>query len=215
MHKVFWDNPYQQTLDTTVASLAGPEMVPTHTIAFSFSGGQESDRAWINGLEIVGSRMDGPLIQYTLPDGHGLQIGDPITLTIDWSRRYRLMRLHFAAELILELVTRAHRLEKVGAHIAETKARIDFRSDENISALFPEILEAYNTIIAQDLPIETGFTDITTQRRYWKIDGFAQVPCGGTHVKSTGEVGLITLKRARPGKSVERIEIRLEENPPC
>ena len=215
MHKVFWDNPYQQTLDTTVASLAGPEMVPAHTIAFSFSGGQESDRAWINGLEILGSRMDGTLIHYTLPEAHGLRIGNPITLTIDWPRRYRLMRLHFAAELVLELVTRAHPLEKVGAHIAETKARIDFRSDENISALFPEILEAYNTIIAQDLPIETGFTDIATQRRYWKIDGFAQVPCGGTHVKSTGEVGLITLKRARPGKSVERIEIRLEENPPC
>ena len=47
------------------------------------------------------------------------------------------------------------------------------------------------------------------QRRLWKIDGFAEVPCGGTHVKSTAEVGFITLKRSRPGRSVERIEINL------
>lgn len=211
MHKIFWDNPYERTWETTVSFLREDEFVPAHTIAFSFSGGQESDRAWVNGLEILGSRMDGPLIYYTLPQDHGLSLGDKITLTIDWDRRYRLMRLHFAAELILELVTRTRPLEKVGAHIAPGKARIDFRSDENISALFPEILEAYNAIIAQDLPIETGFTDVETQRRYWKINGFAQVPCGGTHVRSTGEVGPVTLKRARPGKSVERIEIRLEE----
>jgi len=45
-----------------------------------------------------------------------------------------------------------------------------------------------------------------------KIDGFAQVPCGGTHVDRTSEVGFVTLKRDRPGKSIERIEIRLKEN---
>ena len=43
-----------------------------------------------------------------------------------------------------------------------------------------------------------------------KIDGFAQVPCGGTHVDRTSEVGFVTLKRDRPGKSIERIEIRLK-----
>lgn len=49
-----------------------------------------------------------------------------VVMTIDWPRRYRLMRLHFAAELILEIVTQKYQLEKVGAHIAESKARIDF-----------------------------------------------------------------------------------------
>ena len=35
------------------------------------------------------------------------------------------------------------------------------------------------------------------------------MPCGGTHVKSTDEVGLVTLKRVNIGGSKERIEIRL------
>ena len=100
-------------------------------------------------------------------------------------------------------------LEKVGAHIAETKSRIDFKSDVNVSTLFDEILSEYNEIIRKNKEIHKGYSDIANQRRFWKIDSFAQVPCGGTHVDSTAEVGFVTLKRDRPGKGIERIEIRL------
>ncbi len=73
-------------------------------------------------------------------------------MTIDWLRRYRLMRLHFAAELVLEIVTQKYHLEKVGAHIAENKARIDFVFPEHISSLFDVILDDYNKIITQTAP---------------------------------------------------------------
>ena len=43
--------------------------------------------------------------------------------------------------------------------------------------------------------------------RYWEIEGFARVPCGGTHLKRTGEVGNIALKRKNIGKGKERIEV--------
>lgn len=212
MRKVYWDNPYQQHLNTKVASISGNQILLEETIAFSFSGGQESDVAYINGLTVLDSKIVDHLIYYTLPDGHGLTEGSEVNIVIDWPRRYRLMRLHFAAELVLEIVTQKYHLEKVGAHIAESKARIDFISSENISSLFEAILAEYNTIIKSDRLIETGFSDIQNQRRFWKIDGFAEVPCGGTHVKSTAEVGFVTLKRAHPGKAIERIEIRLVDD---
>jgi Ser-tRNA(Ala) deacylase AlaX len=209
MRKVFWDNPYQQSLTTIVSQVNGNEILFEKTIAYSFSGGQESDKAWINDLPIIDSRKEGNLIYYTLSEGHVLSVGDVVKMTIDWPRRYRLMRLHFAAELVLEIVTQKYHLEKVGAHIAENKARIDFVFPEHISSLFDVILEDYNKIIHADYPIQTGFTDVNAQRRFWKIDGFAEVPCGGTHVKSTKEVGCVTLKRSRSGKGIERIEIKL------
>ena len=209
MQKVFWDNPYQHALSTTVTSVNDNQVLFAQTIAYSFAGGQESDIATVNGIPILSSTMTGNLIYYTLPDGHGLRAGDPVTMIIDWPRRNRLMRLHFAAELVLEIVTQNFKLEKVGAHIAESKSRIDFKADENISTHFPLILEQYKAIITKNLPIHKDYSDVATQRRYWKIDGFAQVPCGGTHVDTTGEVGLVTLKRERPGKGIERIEIRL------
>jgi Ser-tRNA(Ala) deacylase AlaX len=212
--KVFWGNPYQHTLTTHVASVNGNILLFQDTIAFSFAGGQESDKAFVNGIAILDSKREGNLIYYTLPEGHGLKAGDPVTMAIDWPRRSRLMRLHFTAELILEIVTQKYGYEKVGAHIAEHKARIDFKADENISVHFPEILAQYNAIIEKNLPIEKDYSDVENQRRFWKIEGFAQVPCGGTHVNSTGEVGFVTLKRDRPGKGIERIEIRLVDDAP-
>lgn len=209
MRKIFWDNPYQRNLMTHVLSVTGNRLLFDETIVFSFSGGQESDKAYINGMNILDSKMEGNLIYYILPEAHNLSVGDKVTMEIDWPRRYRLMRLHFAAELVLELVTQMLGIKKIGAHIAETKARIDFIYDKNISTVLGSILSEYNEIISKNASIKTGFYDIENQRRYWEIEGFSKVPCGGTHVKSTTEVGCVTLKRINIGGGKERIEIKL------
>ena len=212
MKKIFWENPYQSKLNTKISAIDGNNILLQETIAYSFAGGQESDKATINGIPVLNSKMVDNLIYYTLPENHGLSKSDEVTMEIDWARRYRLMRLHFTAELILEIVTQKYNLEKVGAHISEIKARIDFKSDENISKHFSEILDLYNEIIKKNLPIQKDYSDIKNQRRFWKIEGFAQVPCGGTHVRTTGEVGYVILKRDKPGKGIERIEIKLVED---
>lgn len=212
MKKLFWEDPYQRVLTTSVSSVDHNRVLFAETIAYSFSGGQESDIAYINGLEIVHSEIEENLIYYTLPEGHGLLTGDQVTMEIDWPRRYKLMRYHFAAEIILELVTKMLHVEKIGAHISETKARIDFVYDKNISHIFDALAIEYNTIIDNDFLIKTGFTDVEKQIRYWEIEGFSKVPCGGTHVKSTAEVGRVTLKRVNIGSGKERIEIKLIDN---
>ena len=211
MRKVFWDDPYQRALTTRVAEVYNDQIVCEETIIYSFSGAQESDKAEINGLPVLSSRMEGNLIYYTLSADHGLRPGDAVTMTIDWPRRKRLMRLHFSAELVLELITRKLGLKKVGAHIAEHKARIDFESAESLAQILPEIAAQFHDIVTRNVSIHKDFSDVEQQRRFWKIDGFAEVPCGGTHVRSTGEVGQVTLKRDRPGKGIERVEIRLRE----
>ncbi|ETO93429.1 alanyl-tRNA editing protein [Legionella oakridgensis] len=209
MRKLFWTDPYQRHLITTVLTVDDNRVLFDDTIAFSFSGGQESDRAYINGLAVIHSEMIGNLIYYILPDNHALTPGDTVAMEIDWPRRYRLMRLHFAAELVLELMTQMFGIKKIGAHIGETKARIDFFYNKNISYIFEHVLAKYNEIILEDKPINTGFSDIKQQRRFWEIHGFSKVACGGTHVKTTSEVGFITLKRSNIGRGKERIEIRL------
>lgn len=209
MKKTFWDDPYQTKLTTTVSALNDNKVLLAETIIFSFSGGQESDEATINGLPVLGSEMIGFDIMYELPDNHGLSVGDSVQCHIDWDRRYALMRLHFAAELILELVTRQLGVEKIGAHIAQHKARIDFYYEHNIAQHFEALLTEYQAIIAMDLVIRKGYISVEQQRRYWEIDNFAKVPCGGTHVRSTKEVGYIKLKRKNIGGGKERIEISL------
>lgn len=208
--KVFWTDPYLTELGTEVTGVYGDDVTVERTIFFAFSGGQESDAGTIGGARVLRARTDGQQIVYTLEPGHGLRLGAPVTMAIDWARRHRLMRLHLAAELVLELVYQAHDpIEKIGAHIAEDKARIDFAWDGMLSEVLPDIQAKAAALIAADHPVITAFSDSAAERRYWEIAGFARVPCGGTHLKSTGEIGEIRLKRRNPGKGKERIEITL------
>jgi len=131
-------------------------------------------------------------------------------MNIDWERRYRLMRLHFAAEIVLELVCqKLDSIKKIGAHIAQDKARIDFEWDENISTVFHIIKREALGMIEANQEIMSAFSDEEKEERYWEIMGFARVPCGGTHLRRTGEIGEIELKRKNPGKGRERIEVYL------
>ena len=206
--KLFWENPYLTTLDTVVESVLDNSITLRETIFYAFSGGQESDTGTIGSHPVLEARKSGLDIQYVLPEGHGLNPGDRVHMEIDWDRRYRLMRLHFAAELTLELVYRElGDVEKIGAHIAPDKARIDFHWPENISSLFPKLTSLAQFLVDQDMEITSAYSDENSQRRYWEIQGFACVPCGGTHLKRTGEVGTIILKRKNIGKGKERIEV--------
>ncbi len=209
-NKLFWEDPYQTHLTTTVSEVAGDLVMLESTIFFAQSGGQESDAGTIAGLPVLTARKEGLEISYQLPPDHRLQVGQLVEVEIDWLRRYCLMRLHFAAEIVLELVCRKFPgIEKIGAYIGSEKARIDFVAQERFNTHIPELESNANGLIQRDLTIVSEFSDEGGERRYWQIDGFSKVPCGGTHIRSTGEVGEIRLKRRNPGKGKERIEVRL------
>jgi Ser-tRNA(Ala) deacylase AlaX len=211
--KIFWQDPYLTRLDTRTTRVDGNDVAVAETIFYAFSGGQESDSGTLAGKPVLKARKDGKEIFYTLEDGHGLKVDDAVTMTIDWERRYRLMRLHFAAELVLELAYQNLKgIEKIGAHISAEKARIDFKWGESIAAAFPLLEGEANRIVSEDHPIGSAYSDEVNERRYWEVAGFARVPCGGTHLKRTGEVGGVEFRRDNIGKGKERIEIMLRSN---
>ena len=210
VRKVFWDDPYQTELQTTVTSASENIITLRETIAYAFSGGQQSDDGTINGHKILKAQKNGKEIYYTIDNGHNLKTGDTVLVKIDWDKRYKIMKLHFAAEVILELVNQNfHRPEKIGANITSEKSRIDFIWEKNISEIFPVLEQKAKELIAADKQIISAFSSEADEIRYWKIEGFGQVPCGGTHIKRTSEIGALKLKRDRQGKSKERIEIYL------
>ena len=212
--KQFWADPYQCELATRIATVDGDWVTVEATIFYAFSGGQESDSGTLGGLPVLEARKEGTERRYRLPADHGLQPGDAVDMAIDEPRRQALMRLHFAAELVLELVgERLPDCVKIGAHIAADKARIDFATATNVTGELPALEARVAEIVAEDRPIESGFEDVATERRYWAVDGLARVPCGGTHLRRTGEVGGVRLRRRNPGRGKERIEIMLCDPP--
>ncbi|MCF8482305.1 MAG: alanyl-tRNA editing protein [Rhodospirillum sp.] len=210
MERLFWTDPYRTHLESRVASVHGQDVTLEATIFFAESGGQESDKGTIGGIPVTRAQILGPEIVYTLAESPPFRVGDSVTTVLDWPRRQALMRLHFAAEIVLELYYKAFPgLEKIGAHIAETKARIDFLFEGTIAPTFPEILARFDALVDADPPIASTFSDEAALRRCWSIAGFAQVPCGGTHLRRAGEVGRIHLKRKNIGGGKERVEITL------
>ncbi len=208
--KIFWEDPYLTQLETRIASVKDNDITVEQTIFFAFSGGQESDYGTIGNNRVLQARKEDKEIVYTLENSHSLKPGDQVRMKIDWERRYKLMRLHFAAEIVLELVyQKLNSIKKIGAHIAQDKARIDFEWGENISTVLPVIQKEALGMIEANQAIMSAFSDEEKEERYWEIRGFARVPCGGAHLRSTGEIGEIELKRKNPGKGKERIEIYL------
>ncbi len=210
VRKIFWLDAYRTAHKTRVAGVDNQRVRLEETIFFAFSGGQESDAGTVGGHPVLAAEKEGLDIVYTLRPNHGLRAGDEVEVAIDWDRRYRLMRLHFAAEMVLQIVYKLRPgIERIGAHISADKARVDFALEGSIAALFPQIEAQVATLLAADLPIVTAFANEAAERRYWEVDGFARMPCGGTHPRTTAEVGAIKLKRKNTGKGKERIEISL------
>ena len=211
--KIFWEDPYLTQFETHIATVKDNDITVEQTIFYALSGGQESDYGTIGNNRVLQARKEGKEIVYTLENSHGLKPGDQVRMNIDWQRRYKLMRLHFAAEIVLELAYQnLDSIEKIGAHIAQDKARIDFKWDENISTVLPVIKKEALGIIEANQEIISAFSDEEKEERYWEIKGFSRVSCGGTHLRKTAEIGEIELKRKNVGKNKERIEIYVSES---
>lgn len=208
--KMFWEEPYLSEIEARIRSIKGSVITVDKTIAYAFTGGQQSDSGKIGEFDIQDARKEGLEIYYTIAPEHTLKIDDTVIMVIDWTKRYRLMRLHFAAELLLELVYQNfNQPQKIGANITEDKARVDFYWNGNISDIFPFLYNRLSEMVEKDMDILSNFSNEESERRYWEIAGFAKVECGGTHLKKTGEVGSLKLKRVNPGGGKERIEIYL------
>ena len=210
--KYYWTDPYCAELDATVLDVRGDLVTPDKTVIYPFCGGQEQDRGFIDRHPVVKVLIRGKAFEYEIDPSHGLKPGDAVRVRIDWGRRYRLMRLHFAAEIALELINQQwNRPEKIGAHIGEEKARLDFRWEGSITRIFPRLVGEIKRIVDSGAPISSGFENEEEEVRFWEVPGFGRVRCGGTHLRNTAEVGPVALRRDNIGKGKERIEIRLAD----
>jgi len=210
VRKLFWVDPYLTETQAKIITVNDDKITLDQTVAYAVSGGQDSDSGTIVGYEILAAAKQDNEIFYTLIHGHNLSVGDNVLVKIDWGKRYRLMKLHFAAELVLELIYQNYdRPNKIGANITKDKSRVDFEWQGKISDTFSFLQEKLAELVQGNFEITSDYSDEAKQKRFWEIKGFAKVPCGGTHLKKTGEIGNLCLKRKNIGAGKERIEITL------
>jgi len=233
---LFRSDAYAQSCQTSVlrhTETGG--IVVAGSVFYPTGGGQPGDSGtltWDGGsLTIEDTRKDGSDIALIPAEGSALPpTGSVVTMALDWERRHQFMRVHTA----LHLLSVAIPLPVSGGAIGTGKGRLDFDMPEA-----PEdkqaIEDALNALIARDLPVtEDWITDAaldanpglvktmsvrppTGQGRVRLVrigSGADQVdlqPCGGTHVKSTAEIGTVRLgKIEKKGKQNRRVTLWLD-----
>ncbi len=232
---LFRDDAYLTTTPAVVTAVTDAGVALDRTVFYATSGGQPGDTGRIarsdgSSIAVTGSiHPDGDksaILHQLAPDAGQLAVGEAVTLELDWARRLKLMRMHTA----LHLVTVVLPYPITGAAVGEEKGRVDFNLPEVPDAA--EVETQLNALVDRDLPVTTEW--ITDEElaanpglvksmnvkppmgmgrvRLVRIGDVDLQPCGGTHVRSTGEIGRLKIgKIEKKGAINRRISVLFAE----
>ena len=208
--RLYDDDPYLKKIEARVVNINGNQVELDKTIFYPESGGQTGDTGTIGGVRVLDTHICNGRIFHETESPPQVFLGRTVEIELDWGRRYRIMKLHSASHLMeYFLFQKLGHLDRLGSSVDEKKDRSDYAYEgrltlEDLVAVGEEtnafIGEGYDITIESD-PDQPG-------KRIWKC-GCIEMPCGGTHVMNTSEIGSIKLKRKNPGKGKERIETSL------
>ena len=211
------------------------------TCFYPGGGGQPPDEgsAIVGGevLEIVSAHADPDEIIWHItqsPPPANI-LGQPAKLILNRERRLALMRYHTALHVLNTIALRDYGGWITGAQMTVEYSRIDFKLEGFSAALCAELENKVNGVLAKNHALksyyitEEEFRDrdelirtleakppvLHGQVRVVEIEGFEAQACGGTHVKTTSEVGRFSIFRTEnKGKINKRLYVRLDQASP-
>ncbi len=230
--ELFREDSYLQDCDATVTKIADGCFYVDRTVFYPLGGGQPGDTGsvgWDGGAADIVDTVygeDGD-IAHVVVDGSALPLpGTAVSLAIDWDRRYRHMRMHTALHLLGAVL----KYDVTGGNISADKSRLDFNMEDTIDK--EALTRDVNALIAADYAISCRWISdeeldaspelVRTMSvkpprgkgkvRLLEIDGVDLQPCGGTHLRSTAEVGTVRIgKVEKKGRQNRRVSIHLDD----
>ncbi len=207
-------------------------IVLDRTVFYATSGGQPGDTGMLtasNGAQVpiataVYTDADKTEIAHVPADGApALRVGDTVTAAIDWDKRHARMRMHTA----LHLLSAALPYAVTGGSVGDTEGRLDFDIPEagldkdEITARLAAMIAADAAVSSRwisdaELDANPGLVKTmsvkppmgTGRVRLIEIAGLDLQPCGGTHVRSTREIGAVRVTQIeKKGKQNRRVRL--------
>lgn len=235
MKLLFEDDAYLKECSARVTRVNGQGVELDQTVFYATGGGQPGDSGKMvlgDGREIAiieakKGESFGDVVHILAEGGARPAVGDEVTVRLDWARRYTHMRFHTAMHVMCALI----KGDVTGGNLSADKARLDF----NLPDGPPDkgaLNEALARVIAGNHPTSTKWiTDeeldakpdlVRTMSvrppvgagrvRLLNIEGIDLQPCGGTHLKSTGEIGAISVSKIEnKGKMNRRFTLRFTD----
>jgi misacylated tRNA(Ala) deacylase len=229
MDLVFRDDPYARSCTATVVSADAAGIRLDRTVFYPEGGGQPGDTGSLrlpDGTEIriAEARKDPAgdgVLHVPAPGQAAPATGASVEAAIDWERRYRLMRMHSCLHVLCAVVD----APVTGGQVSDGRGRLDFDLPE--ATLDKVALTArLNRLVAENHPLTARWIsddelaarpDLvktmsvkpptgTGRVRLMEIEGVDLQPCGGTHVRATGEIGAVeVVKIEKKGRINRRV----------
>jgi misacylated tRNA(Ala) deacylase len=232
---LFREDAYLKDCKATVVAVnSDGGVLLDRTVFYAVSGGQPADRGTLAGAagepiavaNVVFTDPGKTLIAHVpAPGAPPLAVGDTVKAAIDWPLRHARMRMHTALHLLSAVLP----YPVTGGSIGEAESRLDFDIPEAgldkdaITAKLAEMIAANASVTSRWItdeelaanpslvktmsvkpPVGTG------RVRLIEIAGFDLQPCGGTHVRSTAEIGAVRVTQIeKKGKQNRRVRIAL------
>ncbi len=229
-HRLYYDDCYIQAFSARVLSClpAEPFASPTGTVPawevildqsafYPTSGGQPNDLGCIDDSQILDVRDDGDDIAHIVDRE---VIAGEVQASLNWPRRFDHMQQHTGQHLLSAMFQERFGLPTVSFHLGTDLSTIDLSGPKPSREVLEGTQRAANRVIFEDRPVNVryGTADRLAQTgvrkeveregilRAIEIEAVDLQPCGGTHVKSTGRIGLILVRRCMRIRQNWRIE---------
>ncbi len=225
--RLYYDDSYSKSFDalvTAVTTSDGQLLVQLdRTCFYPTSGGQPHDTGSLNDLSVLDVRVEDNAVIHVLDAvaalDSGLHVGQTVTGTVDWPRRYDHMQQHSGQHLLSQIFWRLFGMETVSVHFGAVESTLDL----DAAAVEPDQVAAAeqeaNRLAYTALPIkayavdQTGLAAIPLRRppkvtgriRIVEIDGYDYSACGGTHVRTTAEIAPIKIVRQERRRGQTRL----------
>ncbi|MCC5910309.1 MAG: alanyl-tRNA editing protein AlaX-L [Clostridiaceae bacterium] len=223
--KLFWHNPYVEDFTGNIIHSENYKeddskyvLILDQTAFYPEGGGQPWDEGKIGDSTVTYVFEEDEIIYHVvdkIPENK-----DNISCSIQWERRFDFMQQHLGQHILSAVFEKLHNAATVGFHLGKEYVTIDI-DKPSLSSIEAKAVETEaNAIIYQDLVVKTLFPSqeeivdlplrkapsVTDGIRIVEVDGFDYSPCGGTHPKSTGSVGMIKIRKWEKNKDNTRIE---------
>ncbi|MDE0630103.1 MAG: DHHA1 domain-containing protein [Caldilineaceae bacterium] len=221
--KLYYEDAYLTRFSAQVMERLTHEEQPAVRLSrsafYPTSGGQPHDTGGLDGTAVVDVQVgaDGAvlhLLTEPLPDGTESVRGE-----IDWTRRYDHMQQHSGQHLLSQVFYRRLGLETVSVHFGDALNTVDLNGPPLSAAQLADVETAANGMVWKNRPIRAYWVDeeerakvplrrapaVAGATRIVEIDKFDWSACGGTHVRRTGEIGLISLVRVEKHRGRSRV----------
>jgi alanyl-tRNA synthetase len=229
-HRLYYDDPFLRNFTARVLSCSPAETMPTEfgpkpswevlldrTAFYPTSGGQPNDLGKLADAKVLDVRDDGEHIAHIVDEelSPGLVDG-----CVDWGRRFDHMQQHTGQHLLSAMFQERFGLPTVSFHLGGELCTIDLHGPEPSPDALQGAQRAANAVIFEDRPVNVryGTADQLAQRgvrkevdregilRAIEIEAADLQPCGGTHVKSTGQIGVVLVRRCTKIRQDWRVE---------